>query len=300
MNLAFKRKMLVYKIASCFLFKKTWRRRLDDWLGICAYKKLRDGFVEVKTKKINFEKNFNNFKSVFLGSSHVAYGFNPAFYHEAYNLGSSSQDLFTSYRLLGKIVEYKNIKNIFVEYSVFSNGFDLAYTKNERHVPSCYRYLYEIEYEKLNYVENYKTLLKDIENSVVIDINKNNGYLSPSAVLSAPSVQEREKAHMREHERANSKMFYYNNINQLAKKNNIKLYVVTFPVRSDLIKAFPDKDYLFKEINRMSKDLGFTYLNFYDDPEFDWDDFWDYDHLNESGAEKFTKKLKAVVESIEQ
>ena len=119
-------------------------------------------------------------------------------------------------------------------------------------------------------------------------------------VLSAPTVQERARTHLREHNRKNSQMFYYNKINELAKKNNIKLYVVTFPVRSDLIKAFSDKDYLFKEINGMSKELGFTYLNFYDDPEFEWDDFGDYDHLNERGAEKFTKKLKSVIESIEQ
>lgn len=101
---------------------------------------------------------------------------------------------------------------------------------------------------------------------------------------------------MREHERQNSQMFYYKKIYELAQENNIKLYVVTFPVRSDLIQKFPSKEYLFKEISDMSKELGFTYINLYDDPDFQWDDFWDYDHLNEQGAEKFTIKLKQILD----
>lgn len=301
MRMIFKCKILVYKIASCFLFKKVWRKRLDDYLKISKYRELKNVFDEINNKKIVFENNLDNIDSIFLGTSHVAYGVNPKFFgNKSYNLGSTSQDLFTSYSLLKKVTKYKNINKIFIEYAIFSNGFDLAYIKSGVDITSCYGYLYGIDYKEQKKIETNKYLLKDIENNFRINIMNDNGYLYPPPVLSASDVQERAKKHMREHKRTNSQMFYFNKISEIAKKNNIKLYVVTFPVRSDLIKFFPDKDYLFKDINKMAEEIGFTYLNFYNDLEFEWNDFWDYDHLNENGAEKFTKKLKAVIKNMEQ
>lgn len=60
-------------------------------------------------------------ESIFLGSSHVDYGFFPQYFsNSAYNLGSNSQDLYSSYQLYNFFSSrLPNLKNIFWGVSVF-------------------------------------------------------------------------------------------------------------------------------------------------------------------------------------
>lgn len=174
----FKFRIIICKIVCCFLIRKKWREYIRSYFRIDEYKEFKFFYDEINNKKVILQMNLNIIENVFVGSSHVAYGFNPRFFFSnSINLGSNSQDLFTSYCLLKYIIEKcRKIKCIFIEYAVFSNGNNLAYVKN-KYIPSIYHYLYKINYERENYILNYAKFIVDFKDN---NLNASNyGYLSP-------------------------------------------------------------------------------------------------------------------------
>ncbi len=128
-------KRIVYKIKKKLINKKYNLNQGD----LSEFIKLRDG-IEVYKDKI---------ENLFLGSSNGDYGVNTNMFdaNKAFNLCIASQDLYYSFQLYKKYAEeLKNLKNIFVTYSVFSAGFELQRTSNNSHI-YYYKNVFEIPYK---------------------------------------------------------------------------------------------------------------------------------------------------------
>lgn len=91
---------------------------------------------------------------------------------------------------------------------------------------------------------------------------------------------------------------YFDSIVDLCVRNNVKLVLITTPVRPEYLEQVPDK---FKKymLDRIGKHSEFVY--YYDlnnmIKEFKADDFLDYDHLNTKGAAKCTEMISLWIQS---
>jgi lysophospholipase L1-like esterase len=93
-----------------------------------------------------------------------------------------------------------------------------------------------------------------------------------------------------------------NNIIAYCKTKKIKLVFVTLPAYYTYINKLDNRQIneTIKYMESIAKEYdNVYYFNFLEDESFDNSDFFDADHLNESGAEKITKKLDQIIIKIE-
>lgn len=76
------------------------------------------------------------------------------------------------------------------------------------------------------------------------------------------------------------------------------MFIVIPPFHNEYRKALPEFDVLFDSLINTCKDKNIKIINFFDNKSFADDDFFDYDHLNPKGSEKFTKMLKDEIFAI--
>ncbi len=84
----------------------------------------------------------------------------------------------------------------------------------------------------------------------------------------------------------------------MAKKNNVNVYVVIPPFTQDYKSCIPEYNELFSGIIQLCNKNNVKLISFYNSNEYTNEDFYDTDHLNLRGAEKFTKKLKDIINTI--
>ena len=286
---------LLVRLICSFIPVKSIRKETRNFLnikfGLNDYNLFKSCFIEIKCKKIS-ANDLLSAKCCFLGSSHVACGFNPMYFSQtSLNLGSMSQDLFTSYSLYKNFLkDLPNLKHIFLEYSIFSNGLNLAKTKAS-HICSIYKYLYGIEYFPQNYVKNFAKICRKLDKCKLKTIKNYNGYLYPKSDILNAQMLDRATKHLREHHRQESQHIWIESLKKILDDKQ-KLYIVIFPLRTDFKEIFPDSQTLFNELYKLTKTLNIELINFYNDTDFIFEDFQDCDHLNEQGAIKLSTKLK--------
>ena len=277
------------KFRNCFTSKKD-QAHFDNFID---YVMIIGRFLEIKTKMLGLKEYSKNIDTIFLGGSSMAYGINPKYFSEnSFNLCSNSQDLFTSFNLYKKIKdELPNLKNIFLNYKIFTRGFDISKSKASRDICSSYKFLYNIDYLNNNYIDNYKDIYKTLNSSLQV-YSSHNGYIE----LKNPNCndpKERARTHIREFNREISQLKWIEKMHHLSMDGgDTVLNIVILPVRKDYKKLCPPHNVIFKEIYDLCKKLNIKIYDFYDDGDFTNEDFYDVDHLNPNGAEKLTKKLK--------
>lgn len=257
---------------------------------------LKNVFYEAKQKQRVLYKNKKSVRGVFLGSSHVAYGFNPDFCVDGfYNLGSNSQDLFTASKVFEYVVEHcPNLKTVVIGIDVFSRGWDLSRT-SAKHICTTYKYLYKVNYRPDNtdvdmFNKCYKLNRKKFRRNFNI-----NGYLLPPALQFTDTVEQRVEGHLREHKRKVSQYVYICDMHNIAKKYNVQMFICLMPARRDYVSMLPNSDGLYADLYELVKERCIPIINFYDSAEFNDSDFYDYDHLNTFGAEKFSKNIRRYI-----
>ena len=286
-------KRFIIKFICLFIPKKKWRKAIRNKFLGNPFGNLYDQFLEIKKKKQELYKKKENIESIFLGSSHAAFGFDTLeFGANSFNLGSNSQDLYTSYQLYNKIKDdLPNLKNIFLSYSVFSKGWCLA-KADAKHICHSYKYLYDIDYDELDFSDKDKKDCTDLD-SIHIKYKQTNGFHPVKKLKLHQTVKERIEGHLKSHNRTiNQLSELYNFINQTKDKN---FYIVFMPVNDEYRKLAPSFADIFGEICKIADEHNIKYFNFYDDTDFIDTDFLDCDHLNQSGAKKLSQKLKEML-----
>ena len=267
--------------------------------------------LEYIKKRDGIECNKNKIINLFLGSSHTQMGINSnAFEHNsAYNLAISSQDLYNSYELYKKYCkEIPNLKNIFIEYSVFSAGYEIEKSINSRFA-YYYNFVFGIPFKyptKSNFVKsNINLVYKKAMNGYKLPKGYN-GYLDYVTYYDENIAIRDVKAHIKHATRNNKQEQYIKQTIELANSLGQNVYIIIPPhspayrkhIKEEANKMGVSYENLFVPFDNLKKEINLKILNYYDNKEFCDEDFYDWEHLNPSGALKLTSFIKSKMAEI--
>lgn len=256
-------------------------------------------------KKIGFERCITKIDTLILGSSHGQYAYVPK--NGEYNLCLPSQDLYYSYALYKKYAgKLKNLKKIILFYSVFSCGYELIKGKEDFR---CFHYeqIFGIKPNHRAYIGNlhakYNRFLSYIqEKAQMLRVAKNYCGQNPDTKgknvwrIGKIAPQERAKGALKHNRRGYTQDKYIEKLVCLAQKHNVKVDVVLSPTHTEYKRCLPSEEQLFAHLFALLKLYPSVQLiDFYSRNDFTDDEWWDYDHLNPSGAKKFTQLFEEII-----
>jgi hypothetical protein len=265
-------------------------------------------------KKNYLDQHSNEIEILLLGSSHAYRAINPEFIHSnSFNAAHIAQSIDYDIQILKKYANQTNkLKFIVIPIDYFT-----FYNRLETGVESWRIKNYNIYYgfnRSYNCKDNLEILNgKLLENSKRIvkfywrkksDIScKPLGWGAQKQSQDDKNLLLSGKAAAQRHAKKDKSFFYQNvaivnEIIALAKAKNAKVIFYTSPAyktyTSQLNKEQLQKTYTtIKKIAHSNPNV--RYYDFLSDPSFIKEDFYDADHLNEIGAEKFSKKMDSII-----
>lgn len=249
--------------------------------------------------RIEEVKDVKDIDILFLGSSHTYRGFDTRIFKQAgyktFNLGSSAQTPIQTKVLLSRY--FQNLKPKMVIYEVYPETFmidgvesslDLiANDRNDIHSISMAL--------QLNNIKTYNTLIYGFMRDI---LHLNQTYSEPlnrgkDHYITGGFV-ERDMAYYtpgdieKKDIRINPGQFStFRQIIAFLKSQNVRIILVNAPVSSAKYRSYSNIAY-FDSLMRSSAE----YVNFNSTTKLkDTIDFYDADHLNQSGVEKFNREL---------
>lgn len=245
-------------------------------------------------KKLEIDYYKENIRTLILGSSHGAYGYRAM--ETEFNFCLASQDLYYSYKLYELYAKnLPNLKNIILFYSVFSNGFLLDKT-SEKERAIAYKKLFNIPILNNCFFLKFKSLFfnMSLKKFKKAPITYNNGNEINYVFMNIP-LNERIKQHYKNNQRENKQNHWIKKLSDLAKENNHNLYIVLSPAKTAYKECLPNSKELFKDLLNLVESINVTLIDLYDSNLFIDDDFGDYDHLTQKGAEKLSNYVREKI-----
>lgn len=251
-------------------------------------------------KKILLEKSLDKIEYLFLGSSHLECSFLPEDLENSFNFGIKSLDLYYIFNLYKKYAEkMPNLKNVFLFYSPFFKGWNLAKTTHY-HYCIFYKIIFNIEYKNHNlrftlkepyYRKKLEQIEKSIDKKQLQQYNNILTYKNYSSHDTNNLIEEvmLEKiiSGLRENTRKSDSYEYLKELATDCKKNGVNFSIV-LPSYPELLKKMnAHKKILFRDVYKLSKESGVEFLDLYEDV-YEQEDFMDQEHFNIEGAQKFT------------
>lgn len=239
---------------------------------------------------------------LFLGSSHSYRGFDPRNFPDkkTFNLGSSSQTPIQTKILLERYLDKINPKVVIYEVYPFTFAADgvessLDLIANDKNDFSSLKMAFAI-----NNVKTYNTLLYagfvqffDLNKGFTEPAKKKKDtYISGGYVENEMSYFKFDNYSENKWELKDEQMSIFNECLELLKSKNIKTILVFAPITPRLYNSYSNNDFVDSTYN--SYNVG--YYNFNKLMQLnDSLDFYDSQHLNQNGVEKFNKKLSETL-----
>jgi len=286
--------------------------------------KARDLPNSYALKKENFERLHDSVSILVLGSSHALKGINPDFFScTGFNFSNSSQSLsLDSWICLKYLPQLPELKAVVIDISCFSFYFDLKDSPEEWRNYFYYRYyglpvpcrdlpdlrsfsraalytrgfLNDLVFNKLNVKEEFG------------DIQPNGWERTPSggggsSSLSNSGGRKRVILHQSLRDEKNFP-FILHNLEELLsalEKRKIQVFFVSVPVYqtySDFLDPANIREN-HRILSHLCEMYPASYSDYTHDSRFHPEDFYDNDHLNSKGAEKFSRILdREILEGI--
>ena len=280
-------------------------------------------FIEVSLRRIpndysykrNYlDKNADKVQVLILGSSHTYYGINPAFIHyNSFNAAYVSQTLNIDWAILKKYDDKWNaLKYIIIpiDYTSLFESLDLGVEKWRMRDYDVYSDI-SITNDFSNHFATLGNPKINLERFYNFYTNRNYSEItcSTSGFGTAYKYIHRERnldsssKIAAERHLATNDNCYQQNIATLnliigfAKKKNIKLIFITCPAYDAYTNLLDSKQLtnVITCMNNFSRvNTNVSYHNFLKDSLFSANDFFDADHLNDSGAKKFTIMIDSL------
>ncbi|MDD3669278.1 MAG: hypothetical protein PHX68_03275 [Alphaproteobacteria bacterium] len=231
-----------------------------------------------------------------LGSSHGAQGFNPKHYPlRAFNLASTSQDLYTMNRLWRLYRDrLPQLKEVIVFHSVFSPGFEINKGKKGE-LCAVLTHFYGIPYPDQKVAQYRRALNRRIRQDARAGAPPPadcDGYVPVGASGRSADASVRVAPHLRENKRRPDQTHWLEEVLADCRRRGIRARIVIPPARSDYNALISEPDSrLFAGLLRLKKRMAFDLHNFRTSPDFTAADFLDSDHLNGAGAVRLTRML---------
>ena len=261
-------------------------------------------------KKSQLEKKLKQTEVLIVGNSHAYYGINPSPWPvSGFNLANVSQSLYYDAQLVDI---YKNLlpklKLVIISIEYLSLEYQMKNTNFE------WREFFYKHYWKINSfsfspldLRNYSlmaiytptTVLKFatqlFQVNLIEGINED-GWFKSESLISNPSEPQALKRVQFHHSLMNKNQIN-ENINILRhlmdelKKKNIQVVLVSLPVTTSYSQLMDSEKLLRlgQGIRALQSEYPIKHYNYMNDSRFSLDDFGDYDHLNATGAAKFSK-----------
>lgn len=251
-------------------------------------------------KKIVFENKRDKYDTVAIGSSHCESAFNPAvFKTKAFNFGINSSDNFLMYELYKNWIKETKIKNVICFYDVFSRGSNITKINDFKYTFFPLKYILNINY--CGEDNNSQKLCKRYELKTLRNIDYNyNGYRPNKSGFKESELEQRCADHLKIWNKESQNKWLIKLADECVDDNKNFILILS-PAKSCYKKNLPEADIIFKDIlSEIDFNTEHKYLlDFYKTDIFENDDLWlDMDHLNEKGAEIFTKILNEKLNKI--
>lgn len=254
----------------------------------------KDSFEHFYKKFLCLQLRENTMETLVLGSSHGLYGYRADDSRNEVNACIASQDLYSSYEFYKKYAHAPRLKNVVLFYSVFSPGFITELT-TEKGFSDLQRFFFGIPY-RFSFDDEKRELFRNLARLVAEEREalKDYSYIGNCEytffIPPETDAESRVSAHVKHNRRNNNQNEYVKELIQAAGEKNHNLLIVIPPVRSDYAKLLPPFEELFPDLLRLKDDVRI--VSFLNDGDFSDDDFGDTDHLNKTGAEKLTEKIR--------
>lgn len=255
----------------------------------------------------------NDYNTLILGNSRIQNGINPDLLSlKSFNFAFMSDSYDVIYSKIKYIVKEKGLKFRYIilgtDYFQFSytseskNPFkdylsdNEIYSENKQEVK---KEIFTKELDKkfnVNMIQNFtgpfniilKSLKGIIGKDITIAVQKENGQL---AVKEAPLGNQ---PIFRDPTKLDSEVWYFEKILEYSKNNNIIIFLIIPPTTKEELQNYNDKEKInFDNFigNYMNKYQNLKFLDYSVSNDFQLNDYIDMTHLNNDGADKFTKIL---------
>lgn len=257
-------------------------------------------------KKKYLDQNSNKIETLILGNSHAYHAFNPVYFEgNAFNAAYFSQPLNYDVKIFEKYQEQtENLKTIVISISYTSLFDDVG----ERDRLKNYVKFYKIGTTSLanktellgrNFSENMKSFVKFyIKNLHPLTSSELGWHVSDSSMVSDLEVTGKEAAIRHtckiKEEVTNNLINILDSFISYCETRNINVILITLPAYksySDNLNEEQLKRTLEISNNFAQKHNNCIYINLLEDTSFTPEDFFDGDHLNDSGAKKISLKI---------
>ncbi len=278
-------------------------------------------FVEFKLRTINSEyekkqkgllEKSSEIEILFLGNSRADNGLNPTFFSKpAYNLAYGSQTILYDKALVLKYLPIlKKLKHVVLslDYHTLYSGYlqerDFFYyhyfginIKNKSFIKEKLSYFFYVYTPKISI-----KLLKENK-----DVKMINGWTGNESSIASRLTERygRERAQSFDltiNQSRKTKEYIevqkdYEDLIRFLNQNNITPIIVTAPCNKEFTKFLDEKinQYNLDFIQKMKKKYNLVYLNSLNDSRFKKTDFYNNDHLNIIGAEKYSKIIDSLI-----
>ena len=173
-------------------------------------------FEESYSKKTALEQHANTIEILGLGSSFCARSFNTDLIPNAFNLGTTDQDLYTTDFLFRKYLPLiSNLKKVVVFYGIFSPGHELIKTRSKKTM-AIHHYVFGVPYQVdflSKYQKAYLHRLKKMKNA----LRSETGYILPKQDVNPQptDIITRVQSHLKNNNRGTNQTRYLENIYRL-------------------------------------------------------------------------------------
>lgn len=259
-------------------------------------------------------KHSSEIEVLYLGNSHIYYGINPEMSNfRSFNLAHISQSLDLDLALLNNYKEsLSNLKCIVIPVDYFSLRSNLGLGVENWRIKN-----YEIYYKlntKLDYSHKFEIFngkFKDHVDRLLLNEQEKNikdynslgwgtDYVSqgPKTLEEIGAYQALKNTLNYDFNTVNENIQILNTFVRLAETEKFEIIFVTCPVYQSYYQhinkaQFTEMETVMHELTKKKQHI--SYYNFFKSSKFNEHDFYDGDHLNHKGAEKFTHLLDSII-----
>ncbi len=262
-------------------------------------------------KREFLDENAQNLKTLVLGSSHFYRGVNPQLLEQpAFNAAMVSQSLDYDLKILENYkADFKNLEKLIIPISYFSLFGSLENGVESWRAP-YYNIYYgignPIKFEILN-KKGSQTLAKVFDfyfkdNNLILADSLGWGPKNVNVTLEELQFSGLEAAKRHTKKKLNLLPFQLKNLEkiiQIANKNKWEVYLVTPPAYYSYVANLNEKqlDLTISYCEKLAQDFdNVFYYNFLQINSLEPKDFYDADHLNKEGANKFSQILNFKIQ----
>lgn len=270
-------------------------------------------------KKEYLNKNANEIEILILGNSHSFYGIDPRYISKnAFNASHVSQTFkYDNYIFNNVKNELINLKIVIIPisynslFSKLEEGKERWRVKNYSIYYGYYshfnpQFFFEI-FNNGKLIELYKSTFKSLfaeekqNNISVTSLGFGLGYSFKEQQDLNQTGKSSSKRHTKNSfKNLNDNLYYLTEIIEYCKHNDIEVILFTGPTWHTYHNNLDSR-----QLNEMNKNItqllknnkNVQYISFLKDKRFQKEDFYNADHLNEIGSEKFSKILNEIIKN---